>query len=370
MIKLSKCHVGDEELQSIQQVLAAAYLGMGKQVFDFEAEIKAYLGTEKEVICVNSGTAALHLALACLDIGLGDEVIIPTLTFAACFQAVTAVGAKPIACDVREDTLSIDLASANKLLSPKTKAIMPVHYASHVESIETIYDFANAHQLRVIEDAAHAFGSYYKQSLVGCQGDVVCFSFDGIKNITCGEGGAILTSDTKLIERLRDARLLAVEKDYLKRKAGQRSWEFDIVHQGFRYHMSDIMAAIGRSQLRKIEEFRKKRKEIVACYLSELANLPELSFLSLNYEDIMPHIFVVRIANNKRDALRAYLNQHDIEVGIHYKPNHLLSRHKTIYRLETAEKAYEQILTLPLHVGLTQDEQNKVIAKVKEFFHA
>lgn len=367
MIKLSKCHIDDAEQLALQDVFSASYLGMGKQVFEFEAELKAYLKTNKEVICVNSGTSALHLALACLDLGPGDEVLVPTLTFAASFQAISATGAKPIPCDIRADTLSIDLLSAKEFLSPKTRAIMPVHYASHVQSIAEIYDFAKTHHLRVVEDAAHAFGTLHNGALVGSDGDIICFSFDGIKNITCGEGGAIVTDDSLLIDRLRDARLLSVEKDSVKRKAGQRSWDFDIKYQGFRYHMSDIMAAIGRAQLRKISHFKQVRQGMAHYYLKELADIPALSFLKLDYDNILPHIFVVRISDNKRDGLKEYLMHHEVETGIHYKPNHLLTLYKSNYALNQAENAYREILSLPLHVGLQEQEQAKVVRLIKEY---
>lgn len=367
MIKLSKCCVGENESSAVKEVLSAAYLGMGKQVFEFEKELQTYLQTDKTVICVNSGTAALHLALSCLDMQPNDEVIVPTLTFAASFQAVTAAFAKPIACDIKTNTLSLDLQSAEKLITAKTKAIMPVHYASHVESLEEIYHFANTHHLRVIEDAAHAFGTIYQSKLVGAKGDIVCFSFDGIKNITCGEGGAVVTDDPVLIERLRDARLLGVEKDSIKRQEGKRSWDFDIKYQGYRYHMSDIMAAIGRTQLKNINFFKKRRQTIVARYLQELKNIPSLQFLTLDYTNIMPHIFVVRIIDGKRDGLKHYLLENEIETGIHYKPNHLLTHFKTTYPLPIAEQAYQEILTLPLHVGLEDHELEKIIYSIKKY---
>lgn len=368
MIKLSKCYLEEDELKAVQDVFAAAYLGMGKQVFEFESEIKAFLNTPKDVVCVNSGTAALHLALSCLDIGPGDEVLVPTWTYVASFQAISATGATPVACDIKDDTLSLDLRSAEKYLSPKTRAIMPVHYASHADSLAETAAFAKKYQLRVIEDAAHAFGTEHNGQFIGAEGDVICFSFDGIKNITCGEGGAIVTDDPVLLERLRDARLLAVEKDYLKRKEGKRSWDFDVKHQGFRYHMSDIMAGIGRTQLRKIHRFKEKRNAYARYYVEQLSRVSGLELLRLDYANIMPHIFVIRVLNGKRDDLKTYLQQHNIETGIHYKPNHLLARYKTTYSLKTAEKVYQEALTLPLHVGLTQQELEKIVTLIKDYF--
>ena len=367
MIKLSKYFFGDEEIKAVQSAFDDGYLGMGKIAFEFEKELKAYLKTTKDVVCVNSATSALHLAVASLDIGPGDEVLGPSITYVASFQAVSATGAKPVACDVKLDTFSIDLDSAKQHLSKKTRAIMPVHYGSHVESPKEIYAFAKEHGLRVIEDAAHAFGTVHDGELVGAQGDIICFSFDGIKNIKCAEGGAVVTGDQALLERLRDGRFLSVEKDSLKRAEGKRSWDFDVKHQGFRYHMSNVMAAIGRAQLRKVDAFKKRRQEIMRYYVKELTGVPSLTLLKLDYDNIMPHVFVIRVLDNKRDGLQSFLAENGIETGVHYKPNHLLTKYKTDYALKNSEQAYQEMLTIPLHVGLQEEEVKKVVDKIKEY---
>jgi len=365
-IRLSKSTIGQEEKNAVISVLDKEFLGMGEEVNLFEQEIKEYLKTDKEVMCISTGTSALHLAIEALNLDEDDEVLVPSLTYVASFQAISGARVKAIAVDICEDTLFIDLEDAKSRLTPKTKAIMPVHYASNAKDIQAVYDFANEYDLRVIEDAAQAFGCRNSMGKVGTSGDIICFSFDGIKNITSGEGGAVLSSDENIIQRVKDARLLGVEKDTQKRFEGQRSWDFDVKHQGYRYHMSNIFAAIGREQLKKIDFIEEKRKNIVSYYQEKLRTIEHVKVLDFDYENIISHIFVIKAS--KRDELREFLLSRNIECGIHYKPNHLLSLYKTDYSLPKTEKVYEQILTLPCQLDLTIEEQNLVIDTIKEFY--
>ncbi len=365
-VRLSKSSISDLEKKAVMKVLDKEYLGMGEEVQLFEKKIKEFLHTDMDVVCVNTGTSALHLSLNALGIGSGDEVLVPSLTYVASFQAISATGAKPVACEINPETLFIDSNDAKSKITKNTKAIMPVHYASNSKGMDKIYKLAKEYNLRVLEDAAQAFGSTRDEDLIGTRGDILCFSFDGIKNITSGEGGAILSNDKEFIQKVQDGRLLGVEKDTDKRYTGQRSWDFDVKHQGFRYHMSNIMAAIGIVQVDRLEEFRNKRQSIAKRYIKELTDIKEIKFLDFNFDEILPHIFVIKAKN--RDELREYLIENNIECGIHYKPNHLLSRYKVDNNLPITEKIYKEILTLPCHVDLTLEEQNKVIEKIKAFY--
>jgi len=366
-IRLSKSTIGDEEKNAVLAVLDKEFLGMGEEVKLFEQEIKAYLKTEHEVVCVSTGTSALHLAIESLNLDEDSEILVPSLTYVASFQAISASNVKPIAVEVCEDTLFIDLIDAKSKLTSKTKAIMPIHYASNSKDIQAVYTFAKENNLRVIEDAAQAFGCENSMGKVGSAGDIICFSFDGIKNITSGEGGAVVSSDKNVIQRVQDTRLLGVEKDTEKRFSAQRSWDFDVKHQGYRYHMSNVFAAIGREQLKKVNTIEEKRKNIVQYYLKNLKDIPQIQFLNFNYDDIISHIFVIKTSN--RDALREHLLSKNIECGIHYKPNHLLTKYKTDYSLAITEKLYEEILTLPCQIDLVDKELDYVIATIKEFFN-
>jgi dTDP-4-amino-4,6-dideoxygalactose transaminase len=367
-IRLSKSSISLREKEAVLKVLDKEFLGMGEEVNLFEQKIKNYLQTDLEVVCVNTGTAALHIVLSALGLQEGDEVIVPSLTYVATFQAISATGAKPIPCEVNSDTLFLDCKDAEKRITNRTKVIIPVHYASSSKGMEEVYQLAKKYNLRVVEDAAQAFGSFRHGTQIGVVGDIICFSFDGIKNITSGEGGAVLSNDKDLIQKVQDIRLLGVEKDTEKRYLGQRSWDFDVSLQGFRYHMSNIMAAIGMVQIERIDDFRLKRQNIAMEYIDKLKDISEISFLNIDFNETLPHIFVLK--TTKRDNLRNFLLEHNIECGVHYKPNHLLSKYYIDYSLPTTERIYEQILTLPCHFDLTNDEQNFIINKIKEFFYA
>jgi dTDP-4-amino-4,6-dideoxygalactose transaminase len=368
-IRLSKSSIGLEEKAAVLATLDREFLGMGEEVLLFEKEIANYIGVDPSyVVCVNTGTAALHLALAGMDIGHGDEVLVPSLTYIASYQAISATGATPVSCDVDENTCFIDIKDAERRLTAKTKAIMPVHYGSNSSSIPLVYAFAKKYKLRIIEDAAHSFGCIRSGKIIGSEGDAVCFSFDGIKNITSGEGGAVITGDSSLQQRIRDARLLGVENDSERRFKGERSWAFDVKYQGFRYHMSNIMAAIGREQLRKINKFSERRKEIAKRYFLGLNGLSYINLLDLDFNDVTPHIFVVRINDGSRDDLKAELLEKKIETGIHYQPNHYLSLYKESYSLPITEMLSMQILTLPMHFDVTDSDIDYVVAAINKFF--
>jgi dTDP-4-amino-4,6-dideoxygalactose transaminase len=365
-IRLMRSMVGAEESAAVARVIEEGYLGMGSEVQAFERELATFLGDRREVVLVNTCTAALHLALQACDIGPGDEVLCPTFTFVATFQAISASGATPIPCDVRADNAWLDVADAAARVTPRTKAIMPVHYAGAAGNLDAVYALARKLRLRVIEDAAPAFGSRYRGELIGARGDIVCLSFDGVKNITSGEGGAVVTSDARVAERVRDARLLAVEKDTEKRYANDRSWEFDVVEQGWRFHMSNLLAAVGRVQLRRFEqEFKPRRVEIARRYVRLLAKTPTIRTLNHDYGEVVPWSFPVFIGNGARDHVRQALAAEGIETGIGYKPNHLLTRYGGgAIELPVAEQLYREVLTLPLHPMLTNREQDAVVDAV------
>ena len=362
MIRVSKSVLGKEESDAVENIIRnIGYLGMGQEVGSFENELELYIGNpDYKAVCVNTGTSALHLAIESVT-NAGDEILVPSFTYVATYQAITAAGCIPVSCEVNKDTLLIDLNDARKRVTNKTKVILPVLYASNPSNLKEVYALANEFKLRVIEDSAHAFGCNFNGKKIGAQGDIICFSFDGIKNITSGEGGAIFTSDKKVIEYVKDARLLGVEKDSEKRYKGERSWEFDVSIQGYRYHMSNIFAAIGRVQLRRFEkEFAASRKHIAKKYTSFLKNNMKVKLIEMDYDNIVPHIFPIRIKGGSRDYLFDKFKEIGIQCGMHYKPNHLLTKYKTSYSLPVTEKAYNEVITLPLHPEITDLEIKKI----------
>ncbi len=367
MIRLSKSCLSDAEKQAVLGVLDREFLGMGAEVRQFEEALSAFFG--RQTVCVANGTAALHLALAAVGVGPGDEVLVPSLTYVASFQAISALGAKPVACDINESTLQLDLEDAKARLTAKTRVIMPVHYSGDVGALNSIYAFAREHGLRVVEDAAHAFGSRYSGQRIGGQGDVACFSFDGIKNITSGEGGCVVTQDADVIRRVQDARLLGVERDTEKRYAGERSWRFDVTTQGWRYHMSNIMAAIGIEQLKRFPEMAAHRQQIAGQYDLLLAGHAGVQIFKRDYSQVVPHIYPVLIKGEKhRDDVMATLMERGIQTGCHYQPNHLLSLYHDSQSkpLPVTERIAEQVLSLPLHPDITAGDVNFVVSVLKE----
>ena len=239
---------------------------------------------------------------------------------------------------------------------------MPVHYASNPADLDSVYAFAAEHGLRVIEDAAHAFGCTWKGRPMGSLSDVACFSFDGIKNITSAEGGMVVSGDQTVMQRVRDARLIGVERDTEKRFTGQRSWDFDVVRQGYRYHLSNVHAAIGRVQLVRFqEEFAAARASLARRYRDRLQSVTGIALLDCDLANVVPHIMPVRVLHGRRGEVRSALAAAQIETGIHYKPSHLL----TYFRQSGApfpvtEQAYDELLSLPLHPGLHESDVDRV----------
>lgn len=367
LIRLARACLGTEELEAIANVLDDGYLGMGQQVMLFEQELEAFFSGTTKVACVNTGTSAIQLALQACGINSEAEVLIPSITYVSSFQATSAIGAKPVACDIDLETGCLDIEDVKRKITPRTRAIMHVHYAGGVGDRSSIFAFAKEHNLRVIEDGAHSFGGCHKGRRIGETGDITCFSFGGIKNITCGEGGAVVSGDSVVIEKVCDLRLLGVQKDTDKRYAGEVSWwDFDVEEQGWRYHMTNLNAAIGRTQLKKIGFFGAKRRALANLYKDKLEELP-LQILDLDLENIIPHTFPVLVPNQKRDTLKVFLAENQIVSGIHFKPNHLLKKYSSTL-CPKAEYFGKNVLSLPLHVMMTEEDVQRVCRILKEYF--
>jgi dTDP-4-amino-4,6-dideoxygalactose transaminase len=370
VIRLSKSSLSLLEKNAVMSVLDREFLGMGREVQEFEQILETYLN--RQVVAVASGTAALHLALEALNVGIGMEVLVPSLTYLASFQAISATGATPVACDILEDTLNLDVRDAEKKITNKTVAIMPVHYRGVPCDMEEVYKLAKKYSLKVVEDAAHAFGTSYNGRLIGSDDkSVTCFSFDGIKNITSGEGGGIVTNDVNVLKKVRDSRLLGVKNDSDQRYLGKRTWTFDVMSQGWRYHMSNIMAAIGIEQFKRFDSFKAKRRKIALQYDASFQGNNHIHTYSINYSDVVPHLYVIRIRNlQQRDLLREELLKYGIETGVHYYPNHLLSLYKKKEeKLKITEKIYPEILSLPIHPDINDIEVDYIAQTINSLIY-
>lgn len=367
LIPVSRPSIGAEELEEIKKVFESGWLGLGEWVMKFENTLKEFLGA-KNVIAVNTGTTALHISLDALGVKKGDEVIVPSLTFVATLQAIMLTGATPIFCDIEEESLNMDVEDFKKRITKKTKVVIPVHCGGFSCEMDEILNIAHSKNIKVVEDAAHAFGSFYKKRKIGSFGDVTCFSFDPIKNITCGEGGAIATSDKKLAQIIYKKRILGIDKDTWSRYKHKRDWFYNVTTLGFRYHMSNINAAIGLIQIKKFDNFMKRKKEIVKQYDSNFKDILQIKLLKRDYENTAPFNYIIR-AKKSRDKLMEFLKERSIDSGVHYIPNHLQPFFKNFAtKLPVTETVWQEILTLPLYFDMTDEEVGKVIDSVKEFF--
>lgn len=368
MIPIARPSIGEEELAEVKKVFASGWLGMGSVVFDFEEAIKKYLSA-KYVIATNTGTSALHIALDALNLKNSDEVIVPSLTFVASIQSIIAAGARPVFCDVEPDTLNIDLRDVKSKITSRTKVIMPVHYGGLPCRMDELLNIFKDKGIRIVEDAAHAFGSIYKGRKIGSFGDIACFSFDPIKNLTCGEGGAVVTDDENLAQEIMRKRILGIDKDTWHRYKNQRSWFYEVVTTGFRYHMSNINAAIGLVQLKKLDNVLEKKNQIVKAYDQAFKGISRVELLFRDYENTAPFNYIIKIRDNRRDELLDYLNKNGIGAGVHYIPNHLQPLFKEFKTsLPVTERLANEIISLPLYFDMGQDDVDKVIDGVKKFF--
>ena len=303
-------------------VFATGWLGLGSTTYEFEEAIKKQVGC-REAIAVSTGTAALHLALEGFGIGPGDEVIVPSLTFAASVQAIVAAGATPVFCDVAEDDLLITTEIVAPLITARTRGIMPIHYCGPAVDVASLVSLAEQHGAWVIEDAAHAFGSSSGGRPVGSIGHATCFSFDPIKIITCGEGGAIALHDPERAEEIRRRRLLGIDKDTWHRYKNRRSAVYDVTTRGYRYHMPNYSAAIGLAQLRRVDEVIARRRHICRAYDASWSKLTTVRPLAVEYDTSAPFIYILRVLGGKRERFMKFLAERGVESGIHYIPNHL-----------------------------------------------
>lgn len=301
--------------------------------------------------------------------------MVPSITYLASFQAISAVGAKPIPCDISPIDFQICLTDARQRITSRTKAIMPVHYGGQLSRRTKLYEFSTEFNLRVIEDAAHSFGSSDEQGICGSNGDVICFSFDGIKNITCGEGGAVVSNDPEIIRYVKNARLLGVHSDSENRFKGTRTWEPKVTHQGWRYHMSNINAAIGIAQLKRSNSLFERRMSISKMYHKLFADHSKIQPIVAPSRWTVPHIYPILLPSsyeiNSRNALRKnLLEEKNIETGCHYYPNHNLDYYRqdsTCLPLTITEQLYPRLLSLPMHPDLTNEDILFIVKSLESY---
>lgn len=365
-------YLGAEIQRAAADAIEAGWLGMGRLSQQFEIALSGFLQLDaRQVVSTNSCTEAIHLAARLIGLGPGDEVICPSFTYVAGHQAISRTGAEIVFCDIEPDHLGIDPARITELITDRTRAILAVDYLGFPCRLDEILQIAADRNLRVIEDAAHAFGSLSKGRPVGSFGDLTCFSFGPVKMITTLEGGAVVTGNQADVQVLHELRHLGINSDTDARYRNQRNWDFDVVRQGYRCHLGSVPAAIGLAQLDLVDEFIRHRQDYCRYYDSAFAGLPDLELFDTDWKDVAPYIYVVRLREpHRRQQLIDHLKARGIATGIHFLGAHDFSFYAGSRRgdLSVTEQVTRQVLTLPLHPYMGTEVLDRVIEGVVSFF--
>ncbi len=367
--------ITQKEIDEVVKTLKSGWLTTGKKTQLFEKNFANYTGA-KYAIALSSCTAALFLSLIVEGIQAGDEVITTPFTFVSTANVVHHLGAKPVFVDIEPDTYNIDPEKIPLAITSKTKAIIPVHYSGQPCNMQRIMKIAADHNLRVIEDAAHAIGAEYQGKKVGCQGNLTCFSFFPTKNITTGEGGIITLNDKEKAVRLKKLRLHGMSKDGWKRYDQAESWYYEIHEAGYKFNLSDINAALGVIQLGRIKEINQKRKELADYYIQELSHIPGIQTLSIpsNVKSSW-HIFPIWIDSKElgltRNQLIKALWKRNIGTSVHFIPLHLQPFYQKEYQYKkgdfpVVEKIFAGIVSLPLFPKMTNKDIDDVINAIHD----
>lgn len=375
VIPYGKQLIDEKDIEEVVKVLKSDYLTTGPKVKELEELFADYVGA-KYAVAVANGTAALHLACLAAGIGTGDEVITTPMTFAASANCALYVGAKPVFADIDQQTNNINPGEINKKISPKTKAIIPVHYTGLPCNMEEIKKIADENHLIIIEDACHALGARYKETKIGdCSfSDMTVFSFHPVKHITTGEGGMITTNSKGLYEKLQLLRSHGLTRDENKLEDLHGGWYYEMQTLGYNYRITDIQCALGISQLRKVDMFIKRRREIAGIYNEKLKDLPlELPIEPEGFVNSY-HLYVVKIkeeAEMSRKELYDKLRENGIFAQVHYIPVHLMPYYQNNLGYKKGdypltESHYGRVLSLPIYPSMTDEDVELVLRKVRE----
>ncbi|WP_240939789.1 DegT/DnrJ/EryC1/StrS family aminotransferase [Bacillus tequilensis] len=373
-ISFHRPDITNEELETVAETIKSGWISKGPKVIEFEKKLGEYLGAEHVISC-NSGTAALHMALLALGVGEGDEVIVPSFTFCSSVNVILHVGATPVFADICEGDLCIDPEDVRQKLSPRTKAVIAVHFAGYPANLDELSGICKEHGLYLIEDAAHALGTRYKGKMIGTHGDAVCFSFYATKNITTGEGGALILQDEAAAERARLYGWHGITKNAWNRYGEKGSWRYDVLLPGFKYNMTDIQAALGLIQLKRAAEIQEKRTRIANYYASELINQSERAALPLT--DIPSHIthswhlFILRVKKRgemERDQFIESMKAKHIGLSVHFIPVHMHPYYREHFpaKLPVTERIFSEIVSLPLYSQLSKENCQYIVQSIKE----
>jgi perosamine synthetase len=379
MIQVFKPSLGQEELDGLREIFQSGWIGLGPKTAEFERRFADYVGA-RYAVGLNSATAALHLSLVAFDVGPGDEVLVPSLTFVSTVHAVLYVGATPVFVDVCPDTLCIDPDDVERKLSAQSRVLLPVHYGGHPAQLDRLTEIARQRHLLLIEDAAHACGSEYKGRKIGSIGDATCFSFHAVKNLTTGDGGMITTDRLDLYRTLQRLRWVGIDKSTWDRtevammelETGTRryasyGWYYEVLELGFKCHMNDIAAVLGLAQLAKLDAANARREQISARYDEGFAGVDWIQTpVVKEYAKSARHNYVIQTPY--RDQLHLYLREKGIATGVHYMPAHMHPYYRTRFKasVPVTQEVWPRLLTLPLYPALTDQEVDYVIDSIRE----
>jgi dTDP-4-amino-4,6-dideoxygalactose transaminase len=372
-IPVFKPLIEKEEIAAAVESLELGWLGMGSYVGQFEEAVanvcQLDTNSDKHVVAVSTGHAALHLSLLMMGVGPGDEVITPSFNNAADFQAIRACGAEPVFVDVDVNTLCIDPSKIEELITEKTKCIIAMDYDIFICDHDSLAAISRRTSIPVLHDAAHSFGSTYKGRPIGNQHQYTMFSFDPVKTITCVDGGAIIVSGNQAVKRLQAKRLIGMTQPAAQMYTNSRAWTYDMEELGFRYHMSNLHAAIGVAQVRKIEDIRKSRQHACKRYYEELSDLDWISAPKGEFDDVNPFLYYIRVLNGKRSELRDHMKNCGVDTGIHWQAGHGFTFLKDCRRgsLDVTERIVEEIISLPLHSKMSDSDIDQIIQSVRSF---
>jgi dTDP-4-amino-4,6-dideoxygalactose transaminase len=367
--------IEDDDINAVVDVLKSGWLTTGPRCQQFEQAFAAYTGAP-HAIAVSTGTAALHLALAAIGVGEGDEVIVPTLTFAATAEVVLYCKARPVLVDCEPLSCGPDPAQIERAITPKTRAIIPVHFAGHPCDMDPILDIGRRHGVKIIEDAAHALPSQYRGRTIGTLGDITCFSFHAVKTVTTGEGGMITTANPEYAERLKVLRLHGISKGAWNRYAASGSWRYEILELGYKYNLTDLQAALGITQLAKSDAMWTRRARLAARYTRRIASIDAFEPLPLD-RDVQHawHLYVVlvnpEVLRIGRDQVIEELKARGIGAAVHFIPLHQHPLYKRLYGygaddFPMATGYANRCLSLPLYPAMTEDDSDRVTEALSE----
>ncbi|MCU1344255.1 MAG: Cell wall aminitransferase [Acidimicrobiia bacterium] len=360
-----------DDRAAVDEGMSRGWLGMGNDTGRFEAAVQSVLDDQHHVIALSTGSAALHVALLVAGIGPGDEVIVPSLCHLSNVQAVLATGAEPVLCDVLDDTLCMDPSSVEALLSPRTKAVMPLDYGSSLYDAPALARAIEGRNIRVVHDAAHSFGSSVRGAPVGTQSDLCIFSFDPVKVLTAIDAGILVVRTEQELRAARELRLLGSDQPSGVMYLNSRTWDYDAVRVGFRYHLSNIHGCLGANQITKLDRVRANRQAACRRYVDRLKGTDPVDLVSTEFDDLCPFLFAIRVPADSRDALRAALTEQGIDTGIHWRPAHEHTHFQGLRQgpVPVSAAAGRELVSLPLHSSPMADSTiDRVSEAILKFY--